>query len=184
MTTLVASNLTDLKIDLSINDVWNDIRILLPSYSYTLELQGATWVRIPDDYSQRYADGDSINKYGRRTKILNKHVIDKSFGEEYCYQEAKRRKDPSNRINAKIMGKDDTDTAMCLLLATKMSAQVSYIHAASGLNDTGFIEKLELDISLDRIPRLNMTISEVKEWDLLDWFVIGTDTVDGVNVIG
>jgi hypothetical protein len=129
---------------------------------------------------------DSLSgiKYGRRTKILNKHVIHSSFAEEYCQMEIDKYKDPCNSLDIKMVGEDDTKTALILNLSTKLSAQISYLQAETGLNDTGVINSLDLDIDLDRIPRLTMTINEVKALDLLDWFRVDIDQIDGVNVIG
>jgi len=182
MTTLNEENFADLKIDLDIAQVWNDIRVLLPSYSYTLELQGSTWIKIPDDYSQRYVEGASVNKYGRRTRTLNKHVIDRSFGEEYCHSEADKSCEPLNRLDIKLVGKDPENIAICLLLAASLSSQVSYMHEAIGLDNTGMIEKVDLDIDLDRIPRLNMTMSEIQP-QISDWLIVDSGHVDG-EIIG
>jgi len=184
MTTLVAGNFIDLKIDLDISEVWNEARVMLPSYSYTYELQGQTWVRIPVDVSQRYVDGASVNKYGRRTQTISKHAIDQSFSEEYCQTKVDKYKEPCNKVDVNLMGKDDADTALVLSLMTKLASQISYIHAPTGLNSTGLIQKLDLNIDLDRVPRLTMTIEEARWLELSSWFIVDTDVIDGVNVIG
>jgi len=184
MTTLIAAELLDLKVDLDIADVLNDVRVLLPSYSYTLVLVGAIWYKIPIDVSQCYTDGASINNYGRRTKIYNRHVIDSSFSEEFCHVKTDASKDPCNRVDMNMAGQTDAEMALILDLATKPNAQVSYLHAATGLNDTGVIESLDLDIDLDLIPRLKTTVREVKALDLLDWFTVGVSLVGGPDVVG
>ncbi len=182
MTVLVDANFQDLKAELDIAEVWNEARVLLPSYSYTLELQDGVWVRIPEDYSHRYLDGESINKYGRRTKTCNKHVIHSDFGEAYCRSEVDKYKEPSHGINVKLAGVDSPNTI--LALATKISDRISYINSTSGLNDTGLVDSLQLSIDLDRIPRLTINLTEVRALDLLDWFVIDVDSIDGDHIIG
>jgi hypothetical protein len=182
LTALTNANFIDLKVELDISEVWNEVRVLLPSYSWTYELIGGVWVKIADDYSRRYTDGASMNKYGRRTKTFNKHVMDSGFGEEYCYAEVERLKEPCNKIEANLVGQDDANIA--LILGMDLSQQVSYVNLTSGLNDTGLIDNLVLDIDLDKIPRLAVNLTEVKSLDLLDWFIVDHSTVDGPDVIG
>lgn len=182
MTALTDANFIELKTELDIAEVWNEVRVLIPSYSYSYKLVDGVWIRMADDYTQRYTDGDSINKYGRRTKTFNKHVMDSSFGESYCTGEIEKGKTPANKLELRMVGKDDANTV--LALATKISDQISYVNAISGLSGTGLVDSVVLDIDLDFIPRMVIGMTEVTAAWLLDWFIIDTDLIDGAHVIG
>jgi hypothetical protein len=182
MTTFTDSNLTNLKITYEINDVWNDARVMLPSYDYTLELVGETWIKSPINLQARATDGESINKYGRRTKTLNKPGINSYYAETYCQGAVDRYSEPMHKLDAKLIGKNAAN--IVLALNTKLSDQVTYINATSELNDTGIIDRLTLDIDLDGIPRLTMNITEARALELLNLFHIDVDLIDGTHVIG
>jgi hypothetical protein len=180
--TLTASELTDLKTDLTEKDIWNDIRVMLPSYGYTLELIGGTWYRLPINLQARATDGQSINKYGRRTKTLNKHVTANYYAQSYCEGELAQRKEPMTKVDLKLIGTDATN--IITALTAKVATQVSYVLATAGLNDTGIIDNLTLDIDLDGIPRLTLSITEATLTQLADLFHIDVDLIDGAHVIG
>lgn len=182
MTVITNANLIDLKIDLDIEDVWNEIRVLIPSYSWTYELIGEVWVKIADDYSQRYLDSESMNKYGRRTKTFNKQVMDSSFGEEYCYAEAERLKDPRTNIEFKIVGRNDTEIP--IIFGMDLSDHVSCLESTSGFDGTGFVGSIVIDIDLDKIPRATIKMEEVAALDLLNWLRVDDGHVDGPEVVG
>jgi hypothetical protein len=182
LTTLTDSNFLDLKYNLDTNDIWNDVRVMLPSYEYTLELVGATWYKYPVNLQSRSIDGQSINKYGRRTKTQNKHVIDSYFAEAYCDGEVLRYKEPMHRLEVKLVGQDAAN--IILALNTKISDQLSYINSTSGLNDTGIVDNLTLDIDLDMVPRLTLNLTEATALELLNVFHVDVDLIDGDHVIG
>ena len=156
---LSGSNIVDLKTELNETDIWNDIRVSIPSYGYKLELVGAQWFRYPINLQARATDGQSINKYGRRTKTLNKHVPADYYAEAYCEGELAQRKEPIPKTELKLLGVDATNIVTAI--TTKVAGQISYSYSPAGLNATAVIDRTELDIDLDGIPRLTLNLTDV-----------------------
>ena len=179
---LSGSNFVDLKTELNEKDVWNDVRVLLPSYDYTLELVGGTWYKYPITLEARAVSGESINKYGRRTKTLNKHIPYKPYAETYCAGEVDQRKEPLTNIELKMIGVDATN--IVTILSTAVNDEISCVLATAGLNSTGIVDSLTLDIDLDQIPRLTMRITDYTTYQSTDLFWIDTDSIDGDHVLG
>lgn len=178
MTTL--TEFCDLVANLNTEEIWNDIRVMLPSYSYTLSLVGEQWYKYPIDIVARAVDSESIRNYGRRTKTLNKHVINKSYAEYYCESEVAKYKQPYQGLDAKIIG--ETDSLIVKALTMKLSDSIEYDY--SPFTGTAKVDKLVLDIDLDRLPRLAIGMTDASAIDLLDWFIVGDSEIDGDCVIG
>jgi hypothetical protein len=183
MITLTGSELTDLKTELDIADIWNDVRVMLPSYETTLELLEDGWHRYPVDLVARAADGPSISKYGRRTKTQNKHVIEQYFAEAYCEGELAKYKEPVPRAELKVIGSNAAKVITAL--TARVAGQVAYQYSPLGLIAIGAVDATVLDVDLDGIPRLTLNVHELSAQDLLSWFNVDIDTVDNVtDVIG
>ena len=182
MTVLTGNEITDLKVEINTAAIWNDVRVMLPSYGYTLELKDDGWHKYPVDLVARSTDGASINKYGRRTKTQSKHVIEQGFAEAYCDSEIEKYKEPAAQIDMNLIGSNATNILMAL--TARVAQQISYQYTPAGLAATGLVDNLTLDVDMDGVPRLTLNISEVRSLDLLDWFIIDTDLIDGMYVIG
>lgn len=183
MITLTGSELTDLKTELDIADVWNDVRVMLPSYETTLELLEDGWHRYPVDLVARATDGPSISKYGRRTKTQNKHVIEQYFAEAYCEGEVSKYKEPVTRVEMKLLGSNAANIIMAL--TARAAGQVAYQYSPLGLSAIGMVNSAVLDVDLDGIPRLTLSAHEISAQDLLEWFHVDVDTIDNeTDVIG
>ena len=182
----ILTEMTDLKTELDIADVWNEIRVMLPSYGTTLELLEDGWHRYPVDVSARAVDGQSINRYGRRTKTQSKHVINQSFAESYCQGELVKYKEPIQKINIKLMGGNETNIIKALTL--KVAQQVDYLYAPAGLSAWASIDNLTLDIDLDGIPRMELNLTDNDATapidppvPLLNWFNVDVDLIDNTT---
>ena len=183
MITLTGSELTDLKTEVDIADVWNDIRVMLPSYETTLELLEDGWHRYPVDIVARAMDGPSISKYGRRTKTQSKHVIEQAFAEAYCEGEVAEYKEPIPRVEMKVIGSNSANVITAL--TARVAEQVAYQYSPLGPSAIGSVDATVLDVDLDGIPRLTLNVHELIAQDLLSWFNVDIDTVDNVtDVIG
>ncbi len=182
MINLNDDNFINLKYDLDDSEIFNDVRVLLPSYSYTLELTGGIWYKIPIDLAQRATNGESINKYGRRCKTQRTHVIGELFAEAYCKGEVEKYHEPMEKLDISIIGDNDTDILTALTI--KMSDEVGYINAESHLSNTGLLDRIVLDIQLDQVPRLTLDVTEVRPLDLLGWFIVDVDMIESAKVIG
>lgn len=158
MTVLTAAELIDLKTEINEVDIWNDVRVMLPSYGYTYELVGQQWFKYPINLQARATDGQSINRYGRRTKTMNKHVIYKEYAEAYCEGVLATCKEPIQKINAKMIGSDNSNTVKALTL--KAGQQIDYLYAPAGLSAWATIDNLTLDIDSDGIPRLELNLTD------------------------
>lgn len=179
---LSSSTFVDLKTTLDTNDIWNDIRVMLPSYDYTLELIGGTWYKLPINLQARATDGASQLKYGRRTKTLNKQGINSYYAESYCAGELLQRKEPLNKTYMKLLGVNDAN--IITALTTKIATEVSYIYATAGLNATAIVDNLTLDIDLDGILRLTINTTDLTSYQSTDLFWIDTDSIDGDHLLG
>jgi len=182
MITLTGSEMTDLKTELDIADVWNEARVMLPSYETTLELLEDGWHRYPVDIVARATDGPSINKYGRRTRTQSKHVIEQTYAEPYCTGEVAKYKEPVPLVEIKMIGSNAAN--IILAISPRVAGQVAYQYAPWGLNAIGAVDQAVLDVDLDGIPRLELKLHQLSALDLLNWFIIDTDVIDGDNVIG
>jgi len=182
MMNLTDNNFIDLDYEVRENDIWNDIRVMVPRYDSEYILVDGVWYRLPIDLVKRSTDGESINKYGRRTKTQKTHVINELFSEAYCEGEVLKRKEPYPKVRVKMIGKDAAE--ILNILSTGLSQRVNYMNLTSGLNSTGVIDSVQLDIDVDRIPRLTMMIDQLRPLDLLSWFIIDTDVIEGDHVIG
>lgn len=182
MITITDSELADLKVELNTAEIVNDVQVLLPSYTYTLELKDDGWHKYPVDLVARATDGQSINKYGRRSKIQNKHVIEAAFADAYCAGEIEKYKEPTGLVSANLIGHNDANIIRAL--TARAGQGVIYQDEVAGLDNTGRIDSVTFDVELGGIPRLALEISQVRALDLLDWFVIGTDVLNGSHVIG
>jgi len=182
MTTFTGADLTGLKTEINTSDIWNDVRVMLPSYDYTLELKDDGWHKYPVDLVARSTDGASINKYGRRTKTQSKHVIEQAFAEAYCEGEVAKCKEPVAKVELQLMGSNDAN--IIATLTTRVARQINYQYTPAGLNDTGSIDNLVLDVDLDGIPRLTLNITQSSEMELTGLFEVDIDAVDGTDVIG
>lgn len=190
MTMLTASDMVDLKTELNTNDIYNDIRVLVPSYEFTLvETAPEVWYRYPIAINVREIDSLSINRYGRRTKIQNKHVIGSMFAEEYCANELAKLKEPVQKIKANMIGSTPANIVKTLTL--KVSQQVDYLYAPAGLSAWASIDNLTLDIDTDGLPRLALNLTDNEAITITppvdppvpvtDWFNVGVDRVDNIT---
>ena len=182
---ITGAEMTDLKTELDIADVWNDVRVMLPSYETTIELLEDGWHRYPVDIVARAIDGNSINRYGRRTKTQSKHVIEKSFAEAYCAGELAKYKEPFQRANLSMVGN-------ATILSMKIGQPVTYVYAPAFANATAIVDSLTLDIDMDGIPRLSVSLTDATAFELADLFNVRDeegadpilDRIDSVSVIG
>jgi len=158
MTALTASEITDLKTELNETDIWNDIRVSIPSYGYTLELVGAQWFRYPINLQARATSGESQNKYGRRTKTMNKQVIHQYYAEAYCEGVLEKCKEPIQKAEIKLMGVNDAN--ILTALTVNLAQQINYVYATAGLNNTAEVDSFVLDVDLDGIPRLTLHVTD------------------------
>lgn len=187
MTILTASEMTDLKTEIKTNDIYNDIRVLVPSYEYTLvETAPDVWYRYPVAINVREVDSLSINRYGRRSKIQNKHVIGSMYAEEYCANELAKWKEPIQKVNVNMIGSTSANTVKALSL--KVAQQVDYLYAPAGLSAWASVDNLTLDIDLDGIPRLALNLTDNEATTpvdppvpVTDWFNVGIDRVDNTT---
>ena len=179
---LLGSNFVDLKTELNESDIWNDIRVMLPSYGYTLELVGDIWYKYPVNLQARATSGESQLKYGRRTKTLNKHVPANYYAQSYCEGELAQRKEPICKTYIKLLGIDATNIVTAL--TARVATEISYFYVTAGLNATALIDNLTLDIDLDGIPRLTLNLTDKTAYQLADVFWVDTDSIDGDHVLG
>jgi hypothetical protein len=190
MTILTAGEMTDLKTEINTNDVYNDIRVMVPSYSYTLvETAPDVWYRYPIDINVREVDSLSINRYGRRTKMQSKQVIGSMFAETYCAGELVKWKEPIQRIAVSMIGSNSANTIKALTL--KVSQQVDYLYAPAGLSAWASVDNLTLDIDMDGIPRLSLNLTDNEAITITPpvdppvpvtaWFNVGVDRVDNTT---
>ena len=189
MTILTESVMVDLQTELDIADVWNEVRVMLPSYETTIELKEDGWHRYPVDLAFRANDGLSISRYGRRTKTQSKHVIEQNFAEAYCAGEVSKYKEPVQRLNVKLIGSNDANMVKALTL--KVAQQLDYLYAPAGLSAWASIDNLTLDIDLDGIPRLELNLTDndatvpvVPPVPRHDYFKVGISLVDGTDIVG
>lgn len=181
MITLTGSELADLKTELDTSDIWNDVRVMLPSYETTLELLEDGWHRYPVDLVARATDGPSISKYGRRTKTQSKHVIEQYFAEAYCEGEVAKYRKPVSKVQLKVVG--STAANIITALTARLAGGVAYQYEQ--VNAIGAIDAVVFDVDLDGIPKLDLNVHELSAQDLLDCFNIDVDTVDSItDVIG
>ena len=190
MTILTATEMTDLKTEVNTNDIYNDIRVMVPSYSYTLvETAPDVWYRYPVSINVREIDSLSINRYGRRTKMQSKQVIGSLFAETYCAGELVKRKEPIQRISVSMIGSNSGNIIKALTL--KVAQQIDYLYTPAGLSAWATIDNLVLDIDLDMVPRLslNMTDNEAititppvdPPVPVTGWFNVDVDRVDNTT---
>jgi hypothetical protein len=190
MTILTAEEMTDLKTEINVNDIWNDVRVMLPSYETILELLEDGWHRYPVDLVARATDGLSISRYGRRTKTQSKHVIEQLFAESYCEGEIAKLKEPIQRISASMIGSNSANIVKALTL--EVSQQIDYLYSPAGLSAWASIDNLTLDIDMDGMPRLSLNLTDNEATPpvdppipLLNWFNVDVDTIDNItDVIG
>lgn len=183
----IITEMVDLKTEIKTDDIYNDIRVLVPSYEYTLvETAPEVWYRYPIAINVREVDSLSINKYGRRTKIQNKHVIGSMFAETYCAGELAKLKEPIQRVNVKMIG--NTSANIVKTLTLKVAQQVDYLYAPAGLSAWASVDNLTLDIDLDGIPRLTLNLTDNEATSpvdppvpVTDWFNVGMDRVDNTT---
>jgi len=176
MTILTGAELTDLKTEINTADIWNDVRVMLPSYEYTLELKDDGWHKYPVDLVARSTDGASISKYGRRTKTQSKHVIEQAFAEAYCEGEVAKCKEPVTKVELKVIGSNHAN--IITALTTRVAQQINYQYAPAGLNDIGSVDNLVMDVDLEGVPRLTLNLTEVGPLELFNLFEVDIDTVD------
>lgn len=183
MITLTGSELTDLKTEVDIADVWNDVRVMLPSYETTLELLNDGWHRYPVDIVARATGGPSISKYGRRTKTQSKHVIEQAFAEAYCEGEVAKYKEPVATVEMKVIGSNAAN--VIIALTARAAGQLAYQYSPLGLSAIGVVDSAVLDVDLDGILRLTLSAHEISAQDLLEWFHVDVDTIGNeTDVIG
>jgi|GEM_PF-6618378 len=183
MTTLIGDDLIDLVLSVDDTEIWNDVRVMVPSYTYTLELLDDGWHKYPVDVVQRNVDSASINKYGRRTKTQKWQVIEQYFAEAYCSGQVLKYKEPMDRAKIKMVGANDANilTGLTARLGQTMTCQV----AALDMNHIGYVDHFTLDVDADNIMRIGMNIEELRPLEALYLFHVGIDTVDNAaHVIG
>lgn len=187
MTILTGTEMTDLKTEINTNDIYNDIRVMVPSYDYTLvETAPDVWYRYPIDINVREVDSLSINRYGRRTKMQSKQVIGSMFAETYCAGELAKWKEPIQRISTSLIGSNSANIIKALTL--KVAQQVDYLYAPVGLSAYASVDNLTLDIDMDGIPRLSLNLTDNEATSPVDppipvtnWFNVDVDRVDNTT---
>lgn len=181
------TEMTDLKTTLDTNDIWNDIRVMLPSYGYTLELIDGTWYRLPINLQARATSGESQNKYGRRTRTMSKQVLYEEYAEAYCEGVLEKCKEPIQKAELKLIGVNNAN--ILTALTVNLADQLDYVYATAGLNNTAEVDSFVLDIDLDGIPRLTLNVTDTAP--LLNppdppiperqFFNVNVDTVDSTT---
>jgi hypothetical protein len=178
-TSLTGDNFSDLKTDLDDRDIRNDVRVIVRSYDYTYEQIDGIWYKYPIDLTRRVVDSDSSIRYGRRSKIQNRHVMDEHYADTYCDREIYKGKEPFQRATAKMLGV--TDDNITKILTTKVGALVGYQYTPAGLQNTALIDNFTLDVDLDQIPRLTLNLTDANPLDMVDFFNIDVDKIDNTT---
>jgi len=178
---LTGIDISDLEVSLADTEIFNDARALIPRYEYAFDLSEEPYVAIPVDLVYRMADQDSINKYGRRTRIQKYHVMEQAFAEAYCAGTLDRYHEPMHKLRSRLIGKAEN---LLKILSFKVSDQVTFLHAPCGLNDTFILDSLAFEVDTSRVPILEVMLTEARPLELLDVFHIDADLIDGEHVIG
>jgi hypothetical protein len=182
MTTL-NNNMVDIKYQLDVQNISNDVRFVFPHYAYRLDYTDpGNPVLMPVDGQIVSVDQDSIEKYGRRTNIIKFCMAGESYWADGCAHTLRRYKEPIPTANITITGSDATNVVDCL--SAGISDQNTIILTDMGLNDTFWVDGYTLKVREDMVPTITMNLIEVRDYELLNLFIIDTDLIDSEAVIG
>jgi len=182
---LVDSELQDLTINLDDTEIKNDLRVLIPNYSYSGPWKefGSIWyapVLTYHDLVKASLDSESIRKYGRRSKINKYQVMDASFEEAWVENQKQKHAEPYYSLGATIPG-IDANVEKCL--NTKISDVLTVTNAVSGIDNEYMVESYELEIRPGYL-QCKLGLKEMDTDQQLDLFRIDTDSIDGDHIIG
>ncbi len=174
------ANLSDLIITLDDTEIRNDLRVMIPHYSYDLSYVGEAVTVNYRDLVYTSLDGDSINKYGRRSKVNKYQVMDETFQEAWCENQKQKYAEPYYWAEATIPG---SDANMLKCLATKVSSVVSLLNMVSGINNEYMVDSYMLEARQGYLA-VKLGLREMDTEQQLTLFVIDADLIDGDHVIG
>lgn len=181
MTTLVDAELHDLKINLDDTEIRNDLRVLIPHYDYVITYVGEDVDTITyNDLILASIDSDSIQKYGRRSRINRYQIMDQTFQEAWAENQKQRYAEPFYNLEAVIPGTDD-NIAKCL--NTKISDQLTVTETTSGINNEYMVDSYTLEVRPNFLS-VKLGLRELNAIQQLDYFNIDVDLIDGEAVIG
>jgi hypothetical protein len=163
MTTLTDTELVDLKIQLDDTQILNDLRVMIPNYSYDLvyaESGGVYYVSDVNYQNLLYTsiEQGSINKYGRRSKINKYQVMDEVFQEAWCEAQKQKYAEPVQKLSVKMVGSDDANIIKALTL--KVAQQVDYLYEPAGLSAWAEISSIVLEVNTDGMLRLELNLTD------------------------
>jgi len=165
-------------------EIFNDLRVMIPNYSYELayiDVGGGNWqsvVRWNDLVYISLAD-DSLNKYGRRTKIQKYHVMDASFQEAYCENNKQLYAEPKGKIDITLLGKHIAEG-----LAAKLSDLITIENTIAGLDSACIVNSITIEGTPGQPPRIKMSLGDTVALQTGNLFMIDTDLIDGDHIIG
>lgn len=182
MTTL--TNYTDLKYQIDDKEVFNDIRVIMFHYAWDADLTTVPpYTFYPIDLQYVASDTDSINRYGRRTKLLKQAVPNINYGQPCCESNLDKFKEPMAITKTSFIGDNDTITAQCL--GFDISEQYTLVDTTMGLNDTFWVDRMSLEVNfITRVPKLTLNLTEARALELLELFKVDAGHIDGPEVIG
>jgi hypothetical protein len=108
------TDLANLELTLDDREIFNDLRVMIPRYGHYWKQVGETTVITWYDLNYQSLDSESVDRYGRRTKLQKFHVMDASFAEA-CTENSKQKfHDPLQQAKARVIGKDAARILTCL----------------------------------------------------------------------
>jgi hypothetical protein len=181
----ILTEFKDLVFSYDDTEIFNDLRVQIPNYNYELsyiDVGNGNWQSVVKwrDLVYISLDSDSLNKYGRRTKLQKYHVMDESFQEAYCENNKQLYAEPKGKLEATLLGKHIAEG-----LGAKLSQPFNIIAAALGLDTVCMPNAITIEV-MPRIPVPMITISfdDTVALQTGNLFVIDTDLIDGEHVIG
>lgn len=177
-----STELTDLKINLDDTEILNDLRVMVPRYSYDLtweETGGVYHVTNVNyhDLIHTEIESDSIHKYGRRSKVNKYQVMDDSFKEAWAENQKQRSHEPLYDCDAVMVGQNAIN-----YLGTKVSDNVTLADSITGINNSYWVDSYVIEARPGRLT-LKLGLKENTATQQLSLFVIDTDLIDGEHII-
>lgn len=168
-------NAMDFKYEVSEKEIFNDVRFMIPRYGMVLDEEVEPPVWVPIDYIYRRLDGESVAKYGRRTKYSKHHLVNKGYGPMLTARDLEKHHEPypeakltMTNINSDIMDK---------ILRTKVSNRIDYDE------QTWWVDGLTLKLSNVVQAEYALVGTRPIEYDT-KIFEIDIDDINGEAIIG
>ena len=131
----------------------------------------------------RSTDDASINLYGRRTmNLVWPTGASESQMQGVIDRYLEKHKDPSARAYVQLKGDDDTMRA--IIFGAEISKDVQLICAELGLNDTYYIDSIEIHGTPDGIPIATWMCTDKYATEISSLFVLDTSELDGTHKLG